>query len=94
MRYDLLSGSQLLRGAFGLGSNNLISRTCIDFLLLQQRADGAFGFIGSEEHPLNTNDETVNHSDIAIDLYLPISLECAWTLAEATAKWSLMRNLC
>jgi hypothetical protein len=92
--YDLLSGSKLLRAAFGLASNSLLSCTCVDFLVLQQKPDGAFGFLGAEEHRVNTKDQTVSHPDVAVDLYLPISLECAWALAEATGKWSFMRSLC
>jgi hypothetical protein len=88
-RYNLSTGCKLLRSALYLGADDLITHTCIDFLLLHQRAEGAFGFAGVA---LQSDADVEGQSPEPVSaLYLPLALECVWTLAESTGRWSLMK---
>lgn len=81
--YDLPLGTALVRALVHGGATESVgARDCLEFLLLQQRPEGSFGFFGPEavDLPLGI--------DVALDLQLPVTLICAITLAEAAeAHW-------
>ncbi len=94
-RYDIPAGCSLLRSALYLGASGINIQTSLDWLVLNQRLDGSFGFLGGEEQklfgqvPSNANSKR----DPNVALYLPITLECVWTLAEALDGWRLFSAL-
>lgn len=90
-RYDLTIGCNLLRTAQYFNCDSILSRTCLDYLTLNQRPDGSFGFFGTEERKL-MNDKKRSHN-VQIELYLPVAIECLWTLAEASGNWRLYNSL-
>ena len=88
--YDLLTGCKCLRA--------LIHLDCLDdakdlatFVARQQRPDGSFGFLGPEQAELDALAAWVD-SDTA--LYLPMTVQCLWSLAEWYRQdWRLFRDI-
>jgi hypothetical protein len=79
--YDLALGSVLLRTVAHLGAEDSIgARRCADFIRLQQRAEGSFGYFGPEDLELT---ERLPGFDPSLDLHLPITVSCMLALAEA-----------
>jgi len=66
-----------------LGIQNEAYRDCLEFLLLHQRPEGAFGFLGMEEHSFAVHNVEQIPAELA--LYLPVTVACLWTLAEANS---------
>ena len=63
----------------------------MDFLRLHQRPEGAFGFFGAEERKLR---EAAPRISVENELYLPVTLECVWALAEGLdPRWRLFESL-
>jgi len=97
-RYDLPRGCELLRAASALGLSRAEGfRACMDFLRLHQRPEGAFGFFGAEERRLR---EAAPQVSVETELYLPVTLECLWALAEGAEgaegldpRWRLFASL-
>jgi hypothetical protein len=91
-RYDLQKGCELLRAASALGLGGVEGfHACMDFLRLHQRPEGAFGFFGAEERKLR---EAAPRVDVETELYLPVTLECVWALAEGLDPgWRLFASL-
>jgi len=56
-------------------------RMGLDFVLAQQQPDGRFGFLGPEISRLRS---TKQHFNEIFELYLPLTISCLWTVAEAT----------
>jgi hypothetical protein len=89
-RYDLIAGSRWLRAARYLGIGGEMFEACRAFLRLHQRPEGPFGFFGAEERTLLQQLPKVRSSlFIETSLYLPVTVECLWTLAEVTNGWRL-----
>ncbi len=91
-QYDFVRGCELVRALSYLGaSTSATARACVNFLCLHQRADGTFGFFGPEEAILKGEDAG---PALELDLRLPITLDCIWTLREATDDgWRLFNAL-
>ena len=91
-QYDLVMGCKVLRAMcyLGLGASPDFS-ACIDFLHLHQRPEGSFGFFGVEEAEMRTTMPPTFWAEA--DLYLPVSLNCLWTLKEASDRWRLYDSL-
>jgi hypothetical protein len=53
----------------------------INFVLAQQQLDGRFGFLASEIVKLRENKPNL---DERLEIYLPITISCLWTIAEIT----------
>ena len=92
-RYQLAEGCQLLRSATYLDPGAWALRTCSEYLLLNQRSDGAFGFLGQEECLLASRSGNETPTDSNVALYLPMTVECLWTLAEVALGWRLYRSV-
>ncbi len=93
-RYDLLRASSLLRLGWAIAdSRGRAQRTLrqgLDFLALNQRADGAFGLFGPELAQRRT--ELGAAADDPRTL-LPLSVDCLCTFAEAHRGWRLLDEL-
>ncbi len=88
-QYNLLGACKLLRAAAYLGAGEAASRECLDFLCLHQRPDGAFGYFGPEERKIAAGFPQGYSADL--NLYLPVTLSCLWTLAECgDGGWRLL----
>jgi len=96
--YDLPRGCELLRAASALGLGRAAGfGACMDFLRLHQRPEGSFGFFGAEERKLR---EAAPGVSAETALYLPVTLECLWALAEGAERaegldpgWRLFASL-
>jgi hypothetical protein len=89
---DILTACNLARNISYLGFSADSSRAdLIDFVLLQRRPEGGYGFFGAADRSLSTASGGAFMADS--DLYLPITLSCLWTLAEATGGWRLYRSV-
>lgn len=88
-RYDFARGTRLLRAVTSLEPASEPARAllddCVRFVYLNQRPDGAFGFIGPEARSLATDPE--------VTLSLPITVDCLWALAEAESNWRLFSSV-
>lgn len=90
-KYDLLTGSRILRALCYLGAPAESLAPGIGFLKVHQRPDGAFGFFGIESYELR--DKVPDRLALDIELSLPVTIECLWTLAEASnANWRLYQT--
>lgn len=76
---DLELGAELLRttGYVGAPADGMIRRSA-GFIAAQQRPDGRFGYVGAEL-ARSAGDVVV---DEVIDVYLPLTVSCLWSLAE------------
>jgi hypothetical protein len=90
-KYDLLMGCRILRSLGYLVGDRKATDTCLDFLSLHQRVEGSFGFFGPEKYGLlNT---TAEKSSLEVNLTLPITIECLWTLGEGNdPRWRLYQT--
>jgi hypothetical protein len=82
-QYNFLTATRLLRAIVYLGGGGVEEH--LGFLVLHQRPEGAFGFLGPEEGKLRDREADV-------DLYLPVTVSCLWALAEGTG-WRLYDSL-
>lgn len=91
-KYDLLMGCRILRSLGYLVGDCKATDTCLDFLSLHQRVEGSFGFFGPEQYGLlNT---TAEKSSLEVNLTLPITIECLWTLGEGNdPRWRLYQTI-
>ncbi|HXO21896.1 MAG TPA: hypothetical protein VOA87_18430, partial [Thermoanaerobaculia bacterium] len=90
-QYDLNLACRTLRSMMYLGGDGGGSLAdCSRFLCLHQRPEGAFGFFGIEERKLRAT--MPPGFSVDADLYLPVTVECLWTLAEKTG-WRLHDGL-
>jgi hypothetical protein len=79
--YDLALGSALTRTLAHLGgADSIAGRRCLEFLRLQQRSDGAFGYFGPEDLELG---DRLRDVEPVLDLHLPVTLSCMIAVAEA-----------
>ena len=89
-KYDLIAGSRWLRAAQYLGIGGAMLEDGQAFLRLHQRPEGPFGFFGDEERRLLQQRPKARSSlFVEISLYLPVTVECLWTLAEVGNSWRL-----
>jgi hypothetical protein len=64
----------------------------VEFVLLQQRPGGAFGYFGPELCPLDAR--SLAEVDLVRDLQLPATVACLWTVAEISRpRWRLYSSL-
>ena len=91
-RYDLPMGCKFVRAAQYLGFDDEGTiKDCSSFIYLQQRPGGAFGLLGPEEVELRTASPEAGPE---LDLCLPVTLACLWTLGEAEERrWRLFHSL-
>ena len=91
-KYDLVMGCRILRSLGYLVGNCKAMDTCLDFLRLHQRIEGSFGFFGPEKYRLVSS--TAEKFSLELDLILPITIECLWTLGEGNDhRWRLYQTL-
>ena len=84
-------GTSLLRSRLYLGFGlDESPADFVDFLLLQQRHEGGYGFFGNTQK-LRTANGVRFCADL--DLYLPMTLSCLWALAEACGDWRLYSSV-
>jgi hypothetical protein len=87
-------GCKLLRAAahLGLGTAgaNALNDT-VEFLLWHRRPSGAFGYLGPEVAVVGAGIGESFSPDR--DLYLPITVDCLWALAEMTSPWRLYGSI-
>jgi hypothetical protein len=89
-QYDIAGGCRLFRALLHLGGPGAVAELR-DYVLFQQRLDGAFGFFGPEEAALRAR---APKTDAALALSLPVTIQCLWSLAEAAdSAWRLFREL-
>jgi hypothetical protein len=88
-QYNFMTATKLLRAILYLGGNAIDEH--LGFLLLHQRPEGAFGFLGPEEGKLRGRADAEGFST-DLDLYLPVTVNCLWALAEGTG-WRLYGSL-
>ena len=86
-QYDFETGCALLRAA---RYTDVRLDPGLEFLMFHQRPEGSFGFFGIEEPRLR---QTLPDFDADRDLYLSVTLECVWTLAESASDWRLYTSL-
>ncbi len=86
--YDLATAARTLRALAYLGLCGAGWRQGIDFLLLQQRAEGCFGLLAAEEGKMSAARPGFAPDT---DLYLLTTVECLWTLAESRG-WRLFAS--
>jgi hypothetical protein len=82
-QYNFLTATKLLRAIVYLGGGGVEEH--LGFLVLHQRPEGAFGFLGPEEGKLPGREAD-------LDLYLPVTVSSLWALAEGTG-WRLYDSL-
>lgn len=86
-RYNLELGSLLLRDMIYLRMRKEQSfREGLGFIVTQQQFDGRFGFFGPEISKLHSIRSQFNED---LELYLPITLSCLWTIAESKGSFLL-----
>lgn len=90
-QYDLDSGTRLLRTLLYLGLDECtMFNACVEYIYLQQRAEGAFGFFG----PVVDADAAIGSVDEALRVLVPTTLSCLLVLAECNQPgWRLARAL-
>ena len=93
-RYDFARGGRLIRAVAALeplnpSSQDLIGH-CLSFICLNQRQDGAFGFLAPEARAL---EDAEPGYDSERTLALPVTVNCLWALAEAESGWRLFGSL-
>jgi hypothetical protein len=88
--YDLISAARLLRLLEYLAESRIMVRRgdlYRGLLYVHHRAHGPFGWFGPEAAKLRKLSSSLLED---IELYLPATLECLWTLAEVSAEdWRL-----
>jgi hypothetical protein len=87
--YDLPTGCKLLRALCHLGAADA-QHDLADFLLLQQRPEGCFGFFAPEELELLRSSPDTK---VDWELSLPVTLQCLWALLESAHGWRLFAGL-
>jgi hypothetical protein len=82
--YDLEMAAILLRAVCYLGqpADHTLSEA-VAFIVNQQRADGRFGYLAVEIEGLRRA-SGVDAFDASGKVYLPVTVSCVWSLAEAT----------
>lgn len=81
-KYNLEAGTLLLRAMNYLHlQEEPAFQMSINFVLAQQQPDGHFGFLAPEISQFRL---TNPHFDEVSELYLPLTISCLWTIAEAT----------
>lgn len=93
-RYDFIRGARLIRALRALeplspASLDLL-RHCVSFIYLNQRLDGAFGFLAPEARALEAAEPD---RDAERAIALPVTVNCLWALAEAETGWRLFGSL-
>lgn len=82
--YNLKMGFQLLRTMCYLHLNKGRSfMQALGYIVQQQRPDGSFGFFGPEALEFKRSDPKMK---LKFDLYLPLTVDAIWTLAEACRR--------
>jgi hypothetical protein len=77
--YDISTGATLLRAAAYLGmAGDSVFQNAISFLRLQQLLDGRFG-----QYDLVAKRLTDSGLDPCLDMYLPLTVSCIWSLSES-----------
>jgi len=90
-RYDIELGTLLLRTMKYLNiQNNRSLEIGLDFVLAQQHPDGHFGYFAQEVSIIRSSRPDF---DELLDLYLPITLSCLWTITEANSRFSLFKKI-
>jgi hypothetical protein len=91
-RYNLELANTLFRSLLYLGKREgLALRTALQFMLNSHNADGSFGFFDEEIKQLRKDGPEPYAS---LRIYLPVSLACLWTLAEASLNnYRLFRDV-
>src|SRR5262249_57352800 len=92
--YDLVGGAERLRAVGWCASPSALTRTSLrrglEFLLLQQRPEGDFGFLAPE---LRAGGCTPDSGDERT-LRLTVTVQCLWTLSECGPEgWRLLPAL-
>lgn len=91
-KYDLLMGCRILRSLNYLFGDRNAMGTGLDFLRLHQRIEGSFGFFGPERY--GRFKTTAEEFALEVQLTLPITIECLWTIGEGTdPNWRLYQTL-
>ncbi|HVL23461.1 MAG TPA: hypothetical protein VM450_05215 [Thermomicrobiales bacterium] len=89
-QYDIAGGCRLFRALIHVDCPGTVDEFR-DYVLLQQRLEGAFGFFGPEEAALRAR---APEADTTLALSLPVTVQCLWSLAEAVdPAWRLFREL-
>ena len=89
-RYNIELGTLLLRTMKYLNiQNNRSFETGLDFILAQQHPDGHFGYFAQEVPKIRSSRPDFDELQ---DLYLPITLSCLWTIAEANSSFRLFKK--
>jgi hypothetical protein len=94
-RYDFIRGGRLIRAVRALeepqspAGMNLLE-PCVSFVYLNQRTDGAFGFLAPDARALEATD---SDRDTERALALPVTVNCLWALAEAETTWRLFESM-
>jgi len=90
---DLVTGSQLLQSLNYMGySRGPVGLSCLEVVLLQQRPDGAFGYIGHRMPALNA--VLSDHQLVDEEVELPFTLACVLALRETLGDgWLLYKCL-
>ena len=92
-RYDFVRGPRLIRTVRALeplspAGLDLLGQ-CSSFLYLNQRPDGAFGFLAPEARAL----QAAGRGDADGALALPATVNCLWALAEVETAWRLFGRI-
>jgi hypothetical protein len=89
--YEFRLGCLLLRALVYIGERETLAmRTARAFIIENQEIDGSFGFLAPEITALSAKSIDYN----SLNLQLPVTLACLWTLAETNPKpYSLHRHL-
>jgi hypothetical protein len=90
--YDLARASQAIRAlAYLDAAGAQAARDICTYLLIEQQPAGAFGSFGPESGPL---EESIPNFSLELDLQLPVTLDCLWTLGESLGRpWRLYAAL-
>ncbi len=93
-RYDLMKAASLLRVGMSIGAEHSrarrVLRLCADYLIFNQREDGAFGFFGPE---LAMRRQQLGLAAEDSDYLLALTVNSLLTLAECFHDWRLLREL-
>jgi hypothetical protein len=87
--YDIVTAAKLVRSGVYLRCENDALADQIEFIMLQHRPEGGYGYFAAQETAVRQSVGSAFSADR--DLYLPVTLSCLWTLAEATTEWRLYR---
>lgn len=90
-QYDLDLGTRLLRSVLYLQMHKCAAfSACQEFIYLQQRPDGPFGFFG----PIVNSEASIGRLDEALRVLVPTTLSCLLVLAESDQRgWRLAAAL-